>query len=193
MNTITANALLKTLEEPPGDVKFVLASESAHQLLPTIRSRCLGHSMLWPNTQASKTWLQSQGLEAGQAQRLLKAMGGRPDDALAYAASGRAPNAWSVLPKAVVNGDIGYFKDWTLPQTVDALHKLCHDLMVSHTGAAPRFYASADLPVGAQFSALSEWSRALSRSMRTLDHPFSAGLMLESLVGQAQSALNSRH
>ena len=41
MNNITANALLKTLEEPPGDVKFVLASEAAHQLLPTIRSRCL--------------------------------------------------------------------------------------------------------------------------------------------------------
>jgi DNA polymerase-3 subunit delta' len=40
MNGITANALLKTLEEPPGDVKFVLATESAHQLLPTIRSRC---------------------------------------------------------------------------------------------------------------------------------------------------------
>jgi DNA polymerase-3 subunit delta' len=50
MNAITANALLKTLEEPPGDVKFVLASESAHQLLPTIRSRCLGHAMLWPTT-----------------------------------------------------------------------------------------------------------------------------------------------
>ena len=193
MNTITANALLKTLEEPPGDVKFVLASESAHQLLPTIRSRCLGHSMLWPSAQASQTWLQSQGLEAEQAKRLLMAMGGRPDDALDYAASGRESNAWSLLPKAASQGDAGYFKDWTLPQTIDALHKLCHDLMASHTGAAPRFFSVADLPGGAQFSALSEWSRALSRSMRTMDHPFNAGLMLESLVGQAQSALNSRH
>ena len=42
------NALLKTLEEPPGEVRFVLASEAAHQLLPTIRSRCLGHTMAWP-------------------------------------------------------------------------------------------------------------------------------------------------
>ena len=47
MNHITANALLKTLEEPPGDVKFVLASEAAHQLLPTIRSRCLIHTMVY--------------------------------------------------------------------------------------------------------------------------------------------------
>ena len=48
MNAITANALLKTLEEPPGDVKFVLATQAAHQLLPTIRSRCIGHTMVWP-------------------------------------------------------------------------------------------------------------------------------------------------
>ena len=49
MNHITANTLLKTLEEPPGAVKFILATEAAHQLLPTIRSRCLGHTMLWPD------------------------------------------------------------------------------------------------------------------------------------------------
>lgn len=30
MNAITANALLKTLEEPPGDVRFILATEVAH-------------------------------------------------------------------------------------------------------------------------------------------------------------------
>jgi DNA polymerase-3 subunit delta' len=45
MNHVTANALLKTLEEPPGDVKFVLATEASHLLLPTIRSRCMGHAM----------------------------------------------------------------------------------------------------------------------------------------------------
>jgi DNA polymerase-3 subunit delta' len=49
------------------------------------------------------------------------------------------------------------------------------------------------LSAGAGFSALSDWSRALSRAMRTMDHPFNGGLMLESLVGQAQSALNSGH
>ena len=192
MNTITANALLKTLEEPPGDVKFVLASESAHQLLPTIRSRCLGHAMLWPNAQASQTWLQAQGLEAAQAQRLLMAMGGRPDDALAYAVSGRESNSWSLLPKAVAKGDVAYFKDWTLPQTIDALHKLCHDVLACQMGAEPRFFSAADLSSGARLSALSDWSRALSKAMRTMDHPFNGGLMLEALVGQAQSALNSR-
>lgn len=35
-----ANALLKTLEEPPARTHFVLATTSPDQLLPTIRSRC---------------------------------------------------------------------------------------------------------------------------------------------------------
>ena len=34
------NALLKTLEEPPSHVKFILATTEAEKLLPTILSRC---------------------------------------------------------------------------------------------------------------------------------------------------------
>ncbi len=60
MNGITANTLLKTLEEPPGEVKFILATEAAQQLLPTIRSRCLSHTMRWPAFEESLAWLQSQ-------------------------------------------------------------------------------------------------------------------------------------
>ena len=64
MNHVTANALLKTLEEPPGDVRFVLASEAAHQLLPTIRSRCLGHAMAWPDDAQMQAWLARRACPA---------------------------------------------------------------------------------------------------------------------------------
>jgi len=40
MNRNAANALLKTLEEPPARALFVLVSHSPGRLLPTIRSRC---------------------------------------------------------------------------------------------------------------------------------------------------------
>ena len=40
LNTASGNALLKTLEEPQGTLRFVLATEAVHALLPTIRSRC---------------------------------------------------------------------------------------------------------------------------------------------------------
>jgi len=35
-----SNALLKTLEEPPSSVLFILATTEAHKVLPTIMSRC---------------------------------------------------------------------------------------------------------------------------------------------------------
>jgi DNA polymerase-3 subunit delta' len=40
MNTASANALLKTLEEPPARAIFFLISHQPQRLLPTIRSRC---------------------------------------------------------------------------------------------------------------------------------------------------------
>ncbi|MCC6361043.1 MAG: DNA polymerase III subunit delta' [Phycisphaerales bacterium] len=40
MNEEAQNALLKTLEEPPGRACLILVTSSAQRLLPTIRSRC---------------------------------------------------------------------------------------------------------------------------------------------------------
>ena len=40
MTASTANALLKTLEEPGADTHFILVSDAAHRLLPTVISRC---------------------------------------------------------------------------------------------------------------------------------------------------------
>lgn len=193
MNNVTANALLKTLEEPPGDVKFVLASDAAHQLLPTIRSRCLGHAMRWPPAEAALLWMEGQGIAPAQAKVMLRACGGRPEDALLFCQSGRDPQAWSKLPKAMARGDVSALKDWSPAQVVDALQKLCHDLLAVHGSAKPRFFETGDLPMSASVSSLTTWSKALAASARTVEHPFNPGLMLEALVCQAQNALNSKH
>lgn len=192
MNNVTANALLKTLEEPPGDVKFVLASDAAHQLLPTIRSRCLGHSMIWPDLTSCLNWIEGQGVPPAQASVMLRAAGGRPEDALLFLQSGRDAQAWVKLPKAMARGDVSVLKDWSPAQTVDALHKLCHDVLALKVGATPRFFDAADLPAGGSMATLTNWAKALSAATRTVEHPFNSGLMLEALVSQAQNALNSR-
>jgi DNA polymerase-3 subunit delta' len=70
MNHVTANALLKTLEEPPGDVKFVLATEASHLLLPTIRSRCMGHAMAWPEKSAALRLAGCPGFSSSRCPRI---------------------------------------------------------------------------------------------------------------------------
>ena len=61
----------------------------------------------------------------------------------------------------------------------------------TQAGAAPRFFAAADLPAAVSVAALSDWWQELSDTARTVEHPFNAGLMLESLVSRAHNALNS--
>ena len=192
MNHITANALLKTLEEPPGDVRFVLASEAAHQLLPTIRSRCLGHTMVWPAQDQMLQWLQGQGIAADAAVSFLRAAGGRPDDALALARSGRSPQAWSALPQAVAKGDVTALGDWSPAQVIDALQKLCHDLACAAQGAAPRYFPASSLPTAPDLSLLTTWAQELGKVARHAEHPWTQNLKIETLLLQARGIMRPR-
>jgi len=193
MNTITANALLKTLEEPPGDVRFVLATEAAHMLLPTIRSRCLAHTMKWPEADEALTWLSGQGVPAPVAQAFLRSAGGRPTDVLRQAEAGLSPDWWAALPKAMRGGDARHLADLSPAQAIDALQKLCHDLVLRHSGVAPRFFDATQLPASnASLSVLTDWFKRLMQSARTAEHPFNAGLMLEALTADAQQTLLSK-
>ncbi|HEY2257597.1 MAG TPA: DNA polymerase III subunit delta', partial [Variovorax sp.] len=191
MNQITANALLKTLEEPVGEVRFVLASEAAWQLLPTIRSRCLGFTLPWPEGDEARDWMVAQGLAAVDAPALLRAAGGRPSDAVRLAGQGQLPKAWALLPKAMSRGEVGALADQAPAQAIGALQKLCHDLMAIDCGAPPRFFEAADLPPAPSRTALARWSKSLANAAKTAEHPFNAGLMLEALVSEARSTLNS--
>lgn len=191
MNSITANALLKTLEEPAGDVRFILASEAAHQLLPTIRSRCMAHPMAWPSQADSLAWLQAQQVPAADAPVMLQAAGGRPEDALRSFKAGRDARQWRQLPRAVARGDVSALGGFTPAEAVEALQKLCHDMLAVGSGAAPRFFAAADLPPSASRSQLGAWWRELAATLRTAEHPFNPGLMLEALVSRARAALHS--
>ena len=192
MNHVTANALLKTLEEPPGDVKFVLATEAAHQLLPTIRSRCLIHTMTWPLASEAVKWLQAQGLSLEDAASLLKAAGGRPDEVLKQRNLGQSMQWWAKFPKAMLSGDASYCSDLPPSEVIDALQKLCHDLLMQQTQASLRYFNESDLPKLKVSSAqLTAWFKRLSQAAKTSEHPFNAGLMLEALCTEAREVLNS--
>jgi DNA polymerase III subunit delta' len=189
MNHVAANALLKTLEEPAGDIRFALASEAAHQLLPTIRSRCMGHNLHWPAQNNASAWLAQSAKPDAAA--LLAAAGGRPQAALSFAEQGLTAKHWSQIPKAVAKGDERVMQGWAAPQVLDALQKLCHDLMRAKAGAQPRFFSAADLPAAPPMAQLADWSQQLMQSARHIEHPYKADLLLEALVSQARQALHS--
>ena len=62
MNDEAANALLKTLEEPPGYVVLLLLTDRLTQVLPTISSRCQPVRFDPPPADALAQRLQSQGV-----------------------------------------------------------------------------------------------------------------------------------
>ena len=160
MNMESANTLLKTLEEPVGDVRFVLASEAdtpaaAHHPQPLPDPR---HGLAREQP--------SPGLVGGCSDR--SAGGGKSASARAHTgpgcglaaggwwtprrrpglgrAAGLNAQAWSGLPKALARGDWSVLADWPAAQQLAVLQKLCHDLMASACGAPPRFFPAEACP-----------------------------------------------
>lgn len=86
LNGVSANALLKTLEEPPADTVFLLISNSIDRLLPTILSRCRKFDLALPPAGQALAWLSAQGI--ADAEAWLAEQGGAPLAAQALAQSG---------------------------------------------------------------------------------------------------------
>ena len=87
MTIESANALLKSLEEPGAGTVFLLLSDQPSFLLPTIKSRCVLQACPLPPAGLAAQWLAGKlpELEAGQRDMLLQLAGGSPLRALEYA------------------------------------------------------------------------------------------------------------
>lgn len=192
LNMVAANALLKTLEEPPGLLRIVLTAHDPEVLLPTVRSRCQRVPLPMPSRDAALAWLAEQGVE--DAPVLLAAANGLPGDALAMWSEGITAVQWSKLPAAVRSGagQGGEFAAWPLPRLVDALQKLCLDVLAQGQGGAPRYFGAASLQAlsrGGQPATTNvlAWSRDLLAASRHAEHPWHAGLKTQALLVRAQT------
>lgn len=186
VNAIAANALLKTLEEPPGALRFVLSCGAPQALLPTIRSRCQSVRLGLPDRRVAVAWLAGQGV--ADAEILLDACGGQPLAALDLLRGGIDAAAWSEFPAWVRQGKVQPVSAWPLPLLVDALQKLCHDQLLLLVGASPRYFTALALLSGAELGRLSGWAAQLRRLAAQADHPWNTGLAAEALMLQAQQA-----
>lgn len=123
------NALLKTLEEPPPHVKFLLATTDPQKLPVTVLSRCL---------QFNLKRLDADAIRA-QLQKILAAENIAADDAalaqIARAADGSMRDALSLLDQAIAYGAggvreaevrdmLGSIDQHAIPRLLAALHAL---------------------------------------------------------------------
>jgi DNA polymerase-3 subunit delta' len=79
MNANAANALLKTLEEPPGDAVMILVSHNTSRLPATVRSRCQNLYARLPDAEVAIPWLmEAAAVPEADAVLALEAAAGSP-------------------------------------------------------------------------------------------------------------------
>ncbi|OZI25384.1 DNA polymerase III subunit delta' [Bordetella genomosp. 7] len=189
LNVISANALLKVLEEPPPHTVFLLVADAPDRLLPTLVSRCRRLPLPAPGPQESLQWLQEQGVEP--AADWLAAAGGAPLAALrrARASEQACPDWLAQLIKPLAQGqapDIGALSESlekvAAPDWLDALQRLYTDLVLAQAKAPVRYFPSLAAPV-AKVSAsadavrLADTARWLTQQRRLATHPLNAKLL----------------
>jgi DNA polymerase-3 subunit delta' len=198
MNESAANALLKTLEEPPPGTHFILVAHLPGRLPATIASRCQRIAAPRPTPAEARTWLASEGM--ADADALLAQANGAPLRALALANAEyqaersvwiRALGAPSKLEVAGLGARIDAtpreIRKEHLSAIVDWLLGWCADLArVRAGGKAVENVAQQDALARLARSvapiALFRYHRRLLESRALLAHPLSPRLVAEALM-----------
>lgn len=188
MNAAAANALLKTLEEPPANTVFLLVTHQAGRLLPTIRSRCRSLMVAAPDPQLASAWLQEQGLPEPLAWLAytggapLAALGARDDGAAewrgALIEALRVPQGADALGLARRLEKTGLAPIWAV------LARWVHDLALCQAGGPPRYFpleaaALSELAKRVDLFALLRYEDSLGSDYGLLQHPLQARLVME--------------
>ncbi len=100
-----ANALLKTIEEPPEGVMFILIARSAAAVLPTIVSRCQQVPFSVVSTGAAEHSVELSSGMAGREARIALAVAGSPDRAAEYLASPERQQVRHLMVRALAQLD----------------------------------------------------------------------------------------
>jgi DNA polymerase-3 subunit delta' len=105
-----APALLKTLEEPPGDTVFVLLADAITPGLSTVASRCVEVAFPPVPRTTLMVWLRERGASPEVATVVADASGGNPDRARVMmddAAVAERAELWSSVPDQLTgSGDV---------------------------------------------------------------------------------------
>ncbi|WDZ94353.1 DNA polymerase III subunit delta' [Herbaspirillum sp. WKF16] len=191
LNTAAANALLKTLEEPPPGTMFLLLSNRLDRLLPTILSRCRKFALAGPSHEAGLAWLKAQGVKDADA--WLAEQGGAPLAAL-EAAQGDSRDVLDELLRHLAQPGV----DGVL-RTADKLQKVqvselvgwvqrwLYDLLSLKSAGVIRYYPRYAKELGrlaerADVITISRAIKGMGERRAIADHPLSAKLFIEEML-----------
>jgi len=191
LNTAAANALLKTLEEPPPDTMFLLVSNSLDRLLPTILSRCRKFALGMPTQEEALSWLESQ--QVPDAAAWLAEQGGAPLAALEQSRSGDretldeflrhlshpgvdgALKTADRLQKTAVTDLVSWLQRW---QYDLFSHKLCGNIRYYPRYSKELAQLASRVDIGVLMGSLT----ALGDRRKIAEHPLSAKLFIEDML-----------
>ena len=170
-----ANALLKSLEEPPSGAIFILVSHRPARLLPTVRSRCVAVPVPIPPRDVALAWLSSQGVT--NAERWLAFAGGAPLQALQYAADAAAWDHLLKSPQWVEDRD-------SLGRLAEALQKIAYDRAFSAFGVAPKYRTGVPAAQRAKARAWLTYARKMGENRILTRHPLNPKLFSAEMVAE---------
>jgi DNA polymerase-3 subunit delta' len=198
MNPEAANALLKTLEEPPPATYLILASDQPARLPATVVSRCRLFAAPEPEADAATQWLAARGIE--DPSLLLAQAGGAPLLALTLADAAVQRERELLLddlarPERLAAVAVGarldaYARDERKARLADVVYWLLTwtaDLAAASIGGNPRFHPDrrdilARLAKRVAPLKLFRYYRSLLRQRALLGHPLQARLVAEALL-----------
>ncbi|MGG4603853.1 DNA polymerase III subunit delta' [Paenalcaligenes sp. Me131] len=194
LNQISANALLKVLEEPPASTIFLLVADAPDRLLPTIVSRCRRLVLPRPDTAVALDWLKGQ--VDGDAQDWLSAAGGGPVAALALSQQQRTPypewlgTLWKAL--AARNAEdamvvMDELEKLGAAQWIPILQRSGLDMQLVQHGQPVCYYPGLQgvyeqLVPRAQPVMLAQLLKWLNEQSRWAQHPLNAKLFVQHLL-----------
>ncbi len=191
LNSASANAMLKTLEEPPPSTVFLLVTHRIDRLLPTILSRCRKIGLSAPEPSAAVAWLHEQGLD--DAERWLAEQGGAPLAALDAAQGGAGPEKEELLshlakPDAIHPLIVAErLQKAPLSQLVAWQQRWIYDLLSLKLGGRVRYFprqqkALGGLAARVPAERLQQALRDAGARRAVSDHPLSAKLFIEHML-----------
>ncbi|HQZ45671.1 MAG TPA: DNA polymerase III subunit delta' [Usitatibacteraceae bacterium] len=191
MQPAAANALLKTLEEPPPATAIVLVSDRPARLPATIRSRCESIVLRVPSREIARAWLDAAG--AGEPDIALALAGGAP--MLAATLARTEEREWRRRVVAELSRPEGArtlafatgFDRAFLERTIFVMQTWVHDLVRVKSDGEPRHHVDSVPAIRAKarrahLERLLALDRELLEARRLVAHPLNARLVAEHLM-----------